>query len=321
MLSACATAPPEEEPVPVVVPEPEPEIPIVRPAPEPTPPPPEIPIEPPSISIVMTSRTPAYENVAEALAGHFEYVSIYDISDKSQPPVSAFRQINDGSSDAVVAIGLRAARSSIALSEVPVVFSQVFNYQDHALLGERSRGVSAIAPMDAQLAAWKEAEPALTSVGLIIGPGHDDLVEEADLAAERHGLQLTVREANSDQEALYYFKRMVRDIEGFWLLPDNRVLSTRVLREILGQANRRNVSVLVPNPRLLEIGATISVSTVPADIAAKISDIVERIYQGQLAAVAPMTALTEIRVETNDLLLSRRTAALGTPKVAAQGAR
>jgi len=134
-------------------------------------------------------------------------------------------------------------------------------------------------------------------------------------------VKLTVRVANSDQEALYHFKRMVRDIEGFWLLPDNRVLSARVLREIVGQANGRNVSVLVPNPRLLQIGATISVSTVPADIATKISDIVEQIYQGQLEAVAPMTALTEIRVETNDSLLGRRTAALGTRKVAAEGAR
>jgi len=321
VLSACATAPPQNEPAPVVASEPEAEIPIVRPTPEPTPTPSQTLIEQPTISIVLASRIPAYEDVAKALADHFEFVSIYDMSDKSQPPASAFRLINDGSSDAVVAIGLPAARSSTALSEAPVVFSQVFNYRDYSLLGERSRGVSAVAPMDAQLAAWKEAEPALTTLGLIVGPGHGDLIEEAELAAERQGLLLTVRVANSDQEALYYFKRMVRNIDGFWLLPDNRVLSTRVLREIVGQARRRNVSVLVPNPSLLAIGATISVSTVPADIATKIRDIVERISRGQLDSVAPMTALSEIRVETNDSLLSQRTAALGTQNAAAEGTR
>ncbi len=220
---------------------------------------------------------------------------------------------NDGVVRAVVAIGLRAARSSVAMSAAPVVFSQVFNYQEHSLLGESSRGVAAVAPLDAQLAAWKEMEPTLASVGLVIGPGHDALLEEAELAAERHGVRLTVNEANSDQEALYFFKRMVRNIDGFWLLPDNRVLSGRVLREMVGQANRRNVSVLVPNPNMLSLGATISVSTVATDIAARIRDIVDLINQGQLDAVAPMTALTEIRVETNAALLGRQTVASDTP--------
>ncbi len=312
LVSGCATVPPPAPPVPEpeVVAEPEPEIPIIRPTPEP-PPRPEIEIEPPTVAIVMTSRSPAYEDVAVALADHYETVSIYDLSDRSQPPVRAFRLINEDTNDVVVAIGLRAANSSVALSDVPVVFSQVFNYQDHSLLSERSRGVSATAPMAAQLAAWKEVQPELSSVGFVIGPGHDELIEDAELAAERYGVKLTVNVAGSDQETLYYFKRMVRDIDGLWLLPDNRVLSGRMLREMIDEANRHGVSVLAPNQNLLSIGAAISVSTVPGDIAGRIHEIVERINQGQLDAIAPMTALTEIRVEVNEALLRRQTVARG----------
>ncbi len=306
-VSGCAVSPPETAPAPEAVPEPEPEIPIIRSVSDT--PPPAVTIEPPTVTIVMASRSPAYEDVAVALADHFDAVSIYDLSDRSQPPVSAFRLINDGSNDVVVAIGLRAANSSVAMSDAPVVFSQVFNYQDHSLLGERSRGVAAIAPMDAQLAAWKEAEPTLSSVGFVIGPGHGALIEEAELAAEKHGVQLIANVANSDQEALYYFKRMVRDIDGFWLLPDNRVLSSRMLRRMIDQANRHGVSVLAPNRNLLSIGASISVSTVPTDIAERIRGIVERINEGQLDAIAPMTALTEIRVEFNEAVLQRQTVA------------
>ena len=265
---------------------------------------------------MLTSRTPAYEDVAQALAAHFESMSIYDLSDRSQPPVNAFRLINDGTSDVVVAIGLRAARSSVAMSKVPVVFSQVFNYQDHALLGKHSRGVAAIAPMHAQLGAWKEVEPDLASVGLVIGPGHDALIEEAELAAERHGVQVAISIVESDQEAMYYFRRMIREVDGFWLLPDNRILSARALREMVQQADRHGVSVLVPNKNILSTGGTISVSTVAADIAARIRDIIERIGQGQLDAVPPMTALTEIRVETKTASLKRQSTAAG---VAAQG--
>ena len=46
-----------------------------------------------------------------------------------------------------------SAQSSVAMSDIPVVFSQVFNYHDHGLLTENSRGVAAVAPLDAQLAA------------------------------------------------------------------------------------------------------------------------------------------------------------------------
>ncbi|MDJ0793525.1 MAG: ABC transporter substrate binding protein [Woeseiaceae bacterium] len=313
VVSGCATSPTETASEPEA--DPEPGIPFIRSIPDTPPPASDVTIDPPAIAIVMASRSPAYEDVAIALADHFDTVSIYDLSDRSQPPVSAFRLINDGSSDVVVAIGLRAANSSLALSDAPVVFSQVFNYQDHALLGERSRGIAAIAPMAAQLAAWKEAEPTLSSVGFVIGPGHDALIEEAELAAERHGVQLVVNVANSDQEALYFFKRMVRDIDGFWLLPDNRVLSSRMLRKAIDQANQHGVSVLAPNQSLLSIGATISVSTVPTDVADRIREVVERINQGQLQAVAPITALTEIRVDVNEALLQRQTVAKGSREI------
>ncbi|MDJ0940935.1 MAG: ABC transporter substrate binding protein [Woeseiaceae bacterium] len=308
LLSACASAPPPPDPEPVVIVEPEPEIPIVVADPEPQPEPVAAP-EPPKVTIVLSSRSAAYEDVAEELGNLFETVSIYDLTDRSQPPERAFRLINDSDTDAVVAIGLRAARSSVALAAVPVVFSQVFNHQDHALVGERSRGVAAIAPVDVQLAAWKEAQPTLVNVGLVIGPGHDELIAGAEIAALERGISLSVHIANSDQEALYYFKRMVRDIDGFWLLPDNRVLSARVLREIVDQSNRRGVTVLVPNPSMLQMGAAISVSTVASDIAARISEVIAMIHSGELGIVPAITPLSETLIETNEAVLGQHATA------------
>jgi len=310
-VSGCATQPAEPE-AEVAEPVVEATIPIVKPVPEPRPDPqPEPSIPPPeplSVAVVLSNRNAAYEEVAIALGEFFDNLSIYDLSDKSQPPESAFRLINDSGADAVVAIGLKAATASVVLAAAPVVFSQVFNIQDFELLKPSSRGVASVAPLDAQLKAWKEVQPTLSNVGFVIGPGHDDLLEDAELAADRHGVELDTYVASSDQEALFYFKRMVRDIDGFWLLPDNRVLSGRVLREMLAQANRRGVSVLVPSSSMLSMGATLSVSTVAADIAGRIHDVVVRIDSGQLAAVPPITPLTEIVVETNDERLSKTTA-------------
>ncbi|MGI9272168.1 MAG: ABC transporter substrate-binding protein [Woeseiaceae bacterium] len=305
VFAGCATQTPVEDPDPiepvVVVETPDPV--IIEPEPEPEPEPVvEVPTEPsiPPIAIVLTSSQPAYLDVAVELAAHFEDHQVYDLSAESLPPISVLRSINDGNSTAVVAIGLRAAQSSVAMSDTPVVFSQVFNHQDHDLLKESTRGVAALAPLDAQLAAWKEVDPDMTRVGLIIGEGHDDLMADAEVAAARHGIELHIRVAHSDQETLYFFRRMIRDIDGFWLFPDNRILSARVLSQMLEDANRQRVPVVVPNDSMLKMGAAISITTVAADIAATIANIVRRIQAGDIDEVPAMTELSEVRIAVNE---------------------
>jgi ABC-type uncharacterized transport system substrate-binding protein len=295
LLHGCALLAPEPEPVepvpevvevpePVVEvpePEPEPEPPVVRPAPPPR-----------QVAIVLSSRQEAYEAVANELSERLDNVAIYDL--------------------------LRAARSSVAMAQVPVVFSQVFNYQDHGLITETSRGVSALPPLDAHLAAWKKLDPTLARVGLIVGAGHESLRTEAEIAAQNHGVELRIQEAGSDQETLYHFKRIIHEIDGFWLFPDNRILSPRVLTEILQQANRRHVPVAVSNEAMLQLGAAISVSTIPSDIAATIVQVLERIRAGEIDTVPPMTQLSEVRVLTNDALMKPEVAA-GTAESGGKG--
>jgi len=256
----------------------------------------------PPVAIVLTSTQAAYADVARELTDRFKDYEIYDLSDDSQPPVSVLRLINDSESDVVVAIGLRAARSSVAMADKPVVFSQVFNYQDHKLLTDNSRGVAALAPLNAQLAAWKKIDPDIARIGAIIGEGHDDLIAEAMLAAERLGIDLRVQVTHSDQETLYFFRRMIRDIDGFWLFPDNRILSGRVLQQMLTDANRQQIPVTVPSESMLQMGATISMTTVAADIAETIVNVIRQIQADGLSAVPPITRLSEIRVETNSTI-------------------
>lgn len=264
---------------------------------------------PPSISVVLSSRTPAYADVVTELREHFDDFPIYDFSDRSQQPVSAFRLINDANSTAVVAIGLRAARSSVAMSTSPVVFSQVFNFAEHSLLTDRSRAVSSIAPFDLQFAEWKRIAPSVSTVGLIIGAGHEELITEAELAAQKHGLELELHVSGSDQETLYIFRRLVRRIDGFWLAPDNRILSKRVLNEIMSESSRHDVLVVVPNESMLQMGAAISMSAVASDIAGKIVEIVMRIHKSGLSAVPGVTQLSELRTVTNDEVLNRHAVA------------
>jgi ABC-type uncharacterized transport system substrate-binding protein len=299
-LGGCSVIAPDVEPeeiaVVVVPAEPPPPAPVIKPKPKPEPEPPKL--QP--VAVVLSSSQPVFQDVANALTKHLEDFQVFDLSDSSQPPVSVLRVINDSDSSAVIAIGLRAAQSSVAMSDTPVIFSQVFNHQDHDLLGDNSRAVAPLAPLDAQLAAWTKNDPTISRIGIIVGEGHDALIEEAQLAAQKHKVELHIRIAASDQETLYIFRRMVQDIDGFWLFPDNRVLSNRSLREILKTAKRNQVAVAVPSESMLKIGATISLATEAEDIAATIAGIIRKLQSEGLASIPSITPLSAIRVVTQD---------------------
>jgi len=300
LFAGCATQnlpvePPAADGHPVVVSE-SPPSPAEESQPERVPAPPPLP----PVAIVLTNSQPAYADVARELSRHFESYEVYDLSDSDRPPVTVLRHINDAAPGAVIAIGLRAAQSSISMSDQPVVFSQVFNYRHHGLLQQNSRGVAALPPIDAQIAAWKELDPTITRLGLIVGEGHEELLEEAEIAAQRHGVQLVSQVTSSDQETLYFFRRMVRDIDGFWLLPDNRVLSPRVLQQMLAEAQQQRVPVSVPSDSMLGLGATVSMTSSAADIADKIAGIVRSIQAGKLDRIPEITGLSEIRIRTSN---------------------
>ena len=312
VLAACSVSQPVER-YPIEVPEPV----VAEPAPiEPQPEPvvtrPVVPVvvapkvtEQPQVAVVLTSRQPAFENVATELDAHLDNYTIFDLSDKSMPPVAVFRKIEDSNANAVVAIGLRAAISAISMATVPVVFAQVFNYAEHGLVTDNSRGVSALPPLDLQIAAWKKIDPSLISIGAIVGEGHEDLIEEARLAAQRYGVELHIRTVSSDRETLYVFNRLVGNIDGFWLFPDNRVLSSPVLKEMLNYASRHRVQIAVFNDSLLEMGAAVSSTTVEANIAETISNVVDDLVAGRIDDLPSVTSLSDINIVTNDEVLQR----------------
>ena len=296
-LGGCSMFEPKTEPaeVPDVVSVPPP-VEHVRPV-EPVRKPPE-PQRLPPVAIVLTSSLPAFLDVANALTDQLDDFQIFDLSDGGQPPVSILRVVNDSNSGTVVAIGLRAAKSSVAMADKPVIFSQVFNHQDHGLVTANSRGVATLAPLEAQLAAWTKVNPTISRVGIIVGKGHDDLITEARLAAQKHKIELRVQISHSDQETVYMFRRMAQDIDGFWLFPDNRVLSARSLREILETAKRGRVAVAVPYDSMLDMGATISLGTQAEDIAATIARVIRQIHAEGIKNVPEISPLSAIRVVT-----------------------
>ena len=155
-----------------------------------------------------------------------------------------------------------------------------------------------------------ELNPGLQHIGAILGDGHEQLLTEARKAADSAGLTLHHRTARSDRETLYLFNRLAPDIDGFWLFPDNRILSPSVLRQMLSYASRHRVQVAVFNPALLEFGAALSATSVNSDIAETVVSVAHRVIRGDGKSIPTVTPLNEIKVQTNDAVIK-------TSKVAA----
>jgi ABC-type uncharacterized transport system substrate-binding protein len=311
-LSGCALVLPEAPPT---TPE---SIPQAEPATQPVPPvkaPPAVEpapvIQSPAlpeavaarVAVVMTDSLPAYRNVATELVAYLDDYHIYDLGDRSRSPRQVFAAIAEWEAQYVVAIGLHAAKVARSFARVPVVFSQVFNVKEHDLESDRIRGVAVLPPLDLQIAAWRRMDPKIRNIGAILGEGHEELIAEAEQAMAERGIRFHHAVARSDREAMYHFKRLVRDIDGYLLFPDNRILSREAFTEIMSDAARHRVQVAVFNESLLKHGATLSVSSVDSNIADKITIAINEIDKGNIDDLVPLTPLSEIRIRTNPAMV------------------
>ena len=253
------------------------------------------------IAILLSDDVASYAAIAKQIAQRIsenDYKTL-NLDGNAKMSASIRSEIKQFEPDRIVAIGLSAAKAGQKYTDTPMVFCQVFNYQDHNLISRNSKGVKFLPPFSLQLEIWKELSPDLRTVGLIIGPKQEELVAEIERAAEQHQVELLIRTVQSDKEALYAFKRLTPQIQGFWLLPDNRVLSPTVLREIISYGSKHGNQTVVFNPQLLSLGAEISFTSIDADVADAVLKVLGNAADNDALFGPPMTPLTTLRAEIN----------------------
>lgn len=226
---------------------------------------------PSEVLILVSENIPAYNSVATALARQLgrraRVLYLSGSLAENNRTVAAYR--NDERKQ-FVSIGLKAAIAANALPKRQVVFCQVFNYQEYDLVSSMHKGVSMIPEMSKIFRAWGDISPGITDVGLISGPHLDDMVQAAREAAKENGITLHHVAVNFDKEYQYAYKHMAGDVQGYWLLPDNRVLSRTVLRDILSFSMRNGKQVAVSSDELLNLGGLFTISNDYEDVAHKV---------------------------------------------------
>jgi hypothetical protein len=198
-----------------------------------------------------------------------------------------------------VAVGYTAARTAAEQLGGPIVFCQVFNHQDLLAEDRAVFGVQSLPPLGLQLRSWRAVDPSLRRVALIVSETHVPLAEEARQAGETLGIDVDYEISTSDRETLYLFKRVGSEVDGLWVVPDNSILSTSVLEEIIEYGLSHGVGALVPNDALLRMGALLSARPTPPDVARAVHSVVERVVAGRTAGLPVLTPLGEAQLRIN----------------------
>lgn len=252
----------------------------------------------PGIAILMSDRSPAFVGVQREIEKRYsQRIENYYLDGNEAASSAVQKKIQSSDMPLVVSIGLPAAQVARGLSGKRVVFCQVFNYEDTDLVTTWMKGVAATPPVNEQFRVWKQLSPQLKRVGVITGKNLRGLMDEAQAAARENGLELVHIEALSDKETLYAYKQLLPKIQGLWLVPDNRVLSRDVIRDVMAYSVREGKQVAVFSHQLLALGGLLSAESSYADIAQQVLERVKQAYKDTSEPVMPLSGAT-IRINT-----------------------
>ena len=255
------------------------------------------------MAIVMSDRSPAFVDVQSEIAKRYtDRIQNYYLDGNADKNAAVRKRVQASDISVIVAIGLPAARMAQGLTGKHVVFCQVFNYEESNLVTPRMRGVAATPPVDDLFQTWKQLSPRLNTVGVITGRNLDDLMKEAQSAAKKHGLNLTHVEVKSDKETLYAVKRLSPKVQGLWIVPDNRVLSRAVIRDIMAYSVKQSKQVAVFSDQLLALGGLLSAETSSTDIAEQVLLRVKKIHKDSDVGAS---GLTQTTIRINSVMAKR----------------
>lgn len=261
---------------------------------------------PKQVVILVSEDIPAYSEVASALAKRLgQRGSVRYLNGDQVENIKMLAEYKSDERKQIVSIGLNASVAAKSLTSRQVVFCQVFNYQDYELISARHKGVSMMPSMSRTFSTWRALAPNTADIGVISGPGFEDMIQTAKAAAKSYGITLHHEIVNSDKEYQYAYKQMADKVQGYWLVPDNRVLSGNMLRDVMTFSVRNSKQVAVFSEELLNLGGLFSTISDNQEIAQQVLDRLEQAQNKETIPGPDITYLDKLDLRINSVMAQR----------------
>jgi ABC-type uncharacterized transport system substrate-binding protein len=225
-----------------------------------------------SVAILLARMTPDYQIIVDTIEERFAgKAQVYILNDSTDSPDVIVSSIQSSSHRYVAAIGEFATKQALKLEGKHIAFAEVFTF-DNTMLEKGMVGVSMLPNPDKLFLAWKTINPELESVAILTGPDCEDQIKLIRESAKRYKIQLVHREVNNDKEMLYQGEKLIASVQGYWMLPDHRVLSRRAMKDFMSLSLKKSKQVVVFNRQLLDYGGLIYIEATPEDIGTKLAE-------------------------------------------------
>ena len=238
-----------------------------------------------AITVVKSSDLAEFDQasriISDRLSDRQESVTLKQLnSDSPEQEKRFWQEISETNPHLVVTIGTRATRSALQYCEkLPLVFTMVLDHleKSHKTGGDQDfGGVTLSIPVDDQFEYLRKALPDARRLGYIYSSGSEETYEQARRAAEKYGFRLVVEKVDTERDILDALRRMLPEIDAFWMPPDQLTWQYIVFRFVVIECFNNGVPVISVYRSRAEAGIPIALGVDYEDIGRQTADLVVR---------------------------------------------
>ena len=256
------------------------------------------------IAILRSSDIEAYR---EAIAGFKATGPIgaiyteYDVRGDLELGKKLARKLRASNASLVVAVGLKAALAAkVEIVDIPIVYMMILDPLKHQLTADNMTGTLLEVPVDRQLKIMRMFLPTLHQLGTLYDPLKTaSRVKDAVRQATNSDFQLTGLPVESDKDVPQQLRRLLSDVEAFWLMPDSTVLTNESVRFILDSALARQIPVIGFSPEFTRLGALLSMSVNYGDVGRETGLLAKRILDGERQLPLDPAPIGRLKITVN----------------------
>ncbi|MFN7131929.1 MAG: ABC transporter substrate-binding protein [Myxococcales bacterium] len=255
----------------------------------------EVRADEPLAAVVKSDSLSLYANAVAAFRAEFKGEIVeYDLRDSSERAERIFARLADDKPNLVLALGPLAANAARKhLSDVPVVFALVPNYEKYGLEGKNVTGIALTRPSAAQLQTLKLLVPRAIRIGVVYTPRFShSVVADAAAAARGAGVTLVQAKVEGPEEVPGAVRGIAERIDALWMIADRSVANVEAVKGLISLGLEQKLPVFALTDSQVKEGALVALSPNYASIGQQAGRLANRIAfekvdPGALAVTMP----------------------------------
>ena len=264
-----------------------------------------------SVTVIKSRKFEAFDQVIKSFVDANTSISAdqvieYNLEGKKENWKKIREKISPTDSRFILAMGpLPAQMAKESLSNIPIIFCMVSNPHRYGLSGENLVGISMDVPGETQFTQYKSVMPNLKTLGVIYDPQKSEaLVSEANLAAQKLGLELIMTPVSSHKKVPKALRDMLGKIDALWMVPDDTVLTTASFRFFLVTSFEKKLPFLAISDIFVKVGALATIAPAPTELGHQISQLANQLQSGEL----DLTQVDILAPKQTNLVINVKTA-------------